>query len=306
MLNKIKGGFYGVAIGDSMGAVVEFMSREEIKDKYGEVNDLLPGGWLNIKAGEVTDDTHMTLAVASGIISNPDEPLQETGKRFVHWFETSPRDVGNTCRRAIWQYKHTNDWRIAAQKTATEFMNRTAGNGTLMRTLPLSFAYLNDYKNMADKAIAISRMTHWDDRCDTACVIYNYTVGNILQGMSKAEAVASALEEAKKYFEDLTAGNQIVFQAVEDLRSTTYEELKNNGYVVDALVSSLWNFLHADSFEETLVKVINLGDDADTVGAIAGGLAGTYYGFEKIPVKWVEHVELQDELNTVAEKMANL
>lgn len=306
MLDKVKGGFYGIAIGDAMGAAVEFMSRQEIKQQYGEVHDLIGGGWLNIKPGEVTDDTHMTLAVAEGILANTDDPIEEIGKQFVHWCETSPRDVGNTCRRAIWQYKHSSDWHIAAQKTAAEYMNRTAGNGTLMRTLPLSFAYIKDYKNMADKAVAISRMTHWDDRCDTACVVYNYTAANLLKGMRKEVAVEYALKDAKMYFKQLTAGNQIVFEAVENLRKKSYDDLNNDGYVVDALTSTLWNFLNANNFEETVVKVINLGDDADTVGAMAGGLAGCYYGFEQMPKKWTENVELRDNLDVVAEKMTKL
>ena len=306
MLDKIRGGFFGVAIGDAMGATVEFMSREEIKQKYGEVNDIIGGGWLNIKAGEVTDDTHMTIAVAEGILANPDDPIEEVGKRFVHWCDTSPRDVGNTCRRAIWQYKHTNDWHVAAQKTAAEFMNRTAANGTLMRTLPISFAYLNDYTKMADQAVAISRMTHWDDRCDTACVVYNYIAANLLNGMTKEDALAKAAQEAKGYFSKLTAGNQIVLEAVETFKDKTYYQLVNNGYVVDTLTSALWNFMNATTFEETVINVINLGDDADTVGAIAGGLAGVYYAYENIPLKWSEHVELIDQLDLISQKMVKI
>ena len=306
MLDKVKGGLFGVAVGDAMGVAVEFMSKEEIKKKYGEVNDLLGGGWMNLKPGEVTDDTHMTLSVAEGILANPNHPIDEVGKRFVQWYDTSPRDVGNTCRRAIWQYKHTEDWHVAAQKTAGEFMNRTAGNGTLMRTLPLSFAYFHDYKNMADKVVEISRMTHWDDRCDTACVIYNYTVANVLKGIDKQEAIDQAILEAKAYFSKLTAGNQIVFEAVENFASKTYDQLVNKSYVVDALVSTLWNFLNGTTYEETITKVINLGDDADTVGAITGGLAGVYYGYAGIPQKWTENIELADQLDIVALKMANM
>lgn len=99
--DKIKGAFFGVAIGDALGAPLEFMNKKEIQHKYGTVKNMIGGGWLNVDPGEITDDTQMTLAVAKGIIECPDAPEPYVGKYFIDWLKTNPKDVGRTCRVSI-------------------------------------------------------------------------------------------------------------------------------------------------------------------------------------------------------------
>ena len=99
--NRIAGALYGVAIGDALGAPLEFMSKEEISRKHGRVTEMIGGGWLNVVPGEITDDTQMTLAVAEGIIEGPDNPIQAIGKRFIEWARSGPKDIGGTCSMSI-------------------------------------------------------------------------------------------------------------------------------------------------------------------------------------------------------------
>ena len=100
--DRIRGALYGVAVGDALGAPLEFMTAEEILSKYGApVREMVGGGWLSVVPGEVTDDTQMTLAVAEGIIENPENPIPAVGRRFIDWHDSAPKDIGNTCRDAI-------------------------------------------------------------------------------------------------------------------------------------------------------------------------------------------------------------
>lgn len=95
--DRIAGALYGVAIGDAMGAPLEFMSKDEIARAHGRVTEMIGGGWLNVEPGEITDDTQMTLAVAEGIIENPDDPVKGIGNRFIEWAKSGPKDIGTTC-----------------------------------------------------------------------------------------------------------------------------------------------------------------------------------------------------------------
>ena len=98
MLDKIKGGLFGLAIGDALGGTTEFMTKEEIKEKYGSVNEIIGGGYWGLKPGETTDDTAMTVAVALGIMANSNHPIEEIGKRFLRWQNSDPKDIGVTIR----------------------------------------------------------------------------------------------------------------------------------------------------------------------------------------------------------------
>lgn len=103
--DRIRGALYGVAIGDAMGGPLEFLDANEIKMRYGQVREMIGGGWLNLKPGEVTDDTQMTLCVAEGILENPSDPVQTIGRRFIEWYDSKPKDIGNTCALAIRKVK---------------------------------------------------------------------------------------------------------------------------------------------------------------------------------------------------------
>ena len=100
--NHIAGALYGVAVGDALGGPLEFMTAEQIKKTHGRVTTMIGGGWLNLRPGETTDDTAMTLAVAEGIIANPEDPTEEIGRRFLAWADSGPKDIGGTCAAAIY------------------------------------------------------------------------------------------------------------------------------------------------------------------------------------------------------------
>jgi ADP-ribosyl-[dinitrogen reductase] hydrolase len=283
MLDKIKGGLFGVAIGDALGATTEFMSRGEIEEKYGYLTEIIGGGWLGLEPGETTDDTAMTMAVANGLVKNPANPVARIGDEIKQWVESSPRDIGNILRTTYDCYD--GDWFDAAEKAHQVLSGRSAGNGTLMRCLPVALMYSDQAKIMEISRLQ-SKMTHYDDLASEACVLYNCIAYRVLSG----ESLTSAIEE--------------------EIRDTRYDEsihekpqVPPNGYVENTLkwvLHLLWN---ASSFEEVVQEAANLGGDSDTIGAIAGGLAGLYWGFEAISREYKEAILIKGELASLAEQL---
>ena len=280
MINRTKGILYGVAIGDALGATTEFCTQEEVKQRHGILKDIIGGGWLNVKPGEGTDDTDMTLAVAQGIIDNPDDPVESVGKHFVEWYRRNPEDMGISCKRAISKALELsknaaptrNNWMLAALEAHRATGGRSAGNGSLMRTAYPAMFYRDVTKAMR-VADDISQMTHFDQLAATACRVYT-------------EMLYWLIDEP-----DIRIRRDYLITAARDARYVFAIEpdyIPNpSGFVVDTFATVLHCILTTRSFEEALIKTVNLGGDADTTGAIAGGLAGALYGYDRIPTRWV-------------------
>lgn len=289
MLNKIKGGLMGIAVGDALGAPLEFMQQEEIEEQYGQVESMIGGGWLNLKPGQVTDDTMMTLCVARGILANPNNPVDEIGQEFVRWYEGNPPDIGNSCKVSIQLYLEQGDWHEAS-KAAHHSLKKSGGNGSLMRTLPIAFAYHYKLDKMLKVTSDVSKMTHWEEVTDHACQIYNCLILAYLGGrIEKEELIAQMLELYPS-----TSG-------LLDLR-----DIPPSGYVRDSLYHALQCFILTDNFRDCVIRAANLGGDADTIAAITGGLAGVYYGIDAIPTEWIEALDpqIREEIVRVSEELA--
>lgn len=295
--DKIAGALYGVAIGDALGAPLEFMSAEQIEQQHGRVTEMIGGGWLNVQPGETTDDTAMTLAVAEGIMENPDNPIPAIGERFIRWAESGPKDIGGTCRCAIWKaatggHRRPSafQWENAGKETAIINKGRSAGNGALMRAIYPALYYPSP---MSAEHVTLwqGRMTHWDKESDEACRIYS-------------DVVHYLITEAKNSRDDSDA--HICRWIDAHLIPTRYnldtigrkgraESLTPTGYVVDSLECALYAWWDCGyTFEEAVTSAANMGGDADTIAAICGGLAGAYYGFEAIPERWVNALSEAD------------
>lgn len=296
--NQIKGALYGVAVGDALGAPLEFMSAEEIRQRHGHVSEMIGGGWLNVRPGEITDDTQMTLCVARGILAAPEAPVKEIGKQFIEWLRTGPKDVGGTCsssiRRAI---SHGGDapspvdWLTASKETDMATGGRSGGNGSLMRTVYVPCYYYED-DDIRRKAKDISTMTHYDPVAAEACMVYCRVIGNILN--------------KRKYYTRWQYLMETVYHSrfAEALRPTF--QPNPTGYVVDSMNAAIWSvnksrYQH-DAFRVAIETAVNLGGDADTIGAITGGIAGALYGYSRIPESWVEllDADLRAELDAMA------
>lgn len=264
--SKILGALYGFAIGDSMGATTEFMTEAEIKRQYGQVDDLIGGGWLKFKPGEVTDDTQMMICVIDAIMSVSKEKgslkaigndfKKECMQNFVKWFLTGPKDVGNQCAKAIRYYMSTKQY-IHPEKNS-------CGNGSLMRALPFALLGLSDLN------IIQGKLTHNNYICSYTIGKYTQLICNCLVGNYQIEK---------------------------------YRKASPSGYVVDTYECVLRHFANAKSFEEGIISAVNEGGDADTIAAIAGGVLGAKFGIENIPNNWIN--KLDKEVKQKFDKFAN-
>lgn len=288
LANKIGGALFGVAVGDALGAPLEFMSEQEIQRRYGTVKEMIGGGWLNVKPGEVTDDTQMTVAAALAVAMHPENPAPYAGQNFAQWAMGGPKDIGGTCRSAITNAlqamtrrpdlkdcKGLADydlWAAASRQTAVQNGNRSAGNGALMRTVYPGLYYADEAQAL-DVADKIGRLTHWDDLSAEACALYTKMVHCLIK--HHADPVA----ELWCMMEDILTGTRYEHQEKKNC-------LNPSGFVVDSFKCALYCLRNTETFEDAVVMAANMGGDADTIGAITGGLAGALYGYERIPQRW--------------------
>ena len=288
-MDVARGALYGVAVADALGATLEFMSAAEIARRYGTLRDIVGGGWLALRPGQVTDDTEMTLAVAEGIAEQPDAPVEAVGRRFIEWLDTQPRDVGRTCAVAL-NYARRRGWADAARSAHDDLGGRSAGNGSLMRSAYPGLWYA-DRAQALRVAVELSRMTHYDPLASEACKLYTAAIWDMARGGVPARQALKAAFGGTRYQAALAG------QA----------RLDPTGFVVDTLNCALDAVACTSSLEDAIVRAVNLGGDADTVGAVAGGLAGAMYGYDSIPTRWREALDVRTRarLDAAAERAVN-
>ncbi len=275
----------GVAVGDALGAPMEFMTSGEIAAKYGRLNEMVGGGWLRLKPGQVTDDTEMTLCLARGIVTAGGWDLRTIAHEFAVWLRSKPIDVGDTCRRGIRNF-------MLKGETESPPNQWDAGNGALMRMTPLALYTLGDKELLQKCSIEHGHLTHNHPLSDAACICYGRMIQMALLGAEKSRLRREADRLAAEY---------------PSFRFDPYPGLAT-GYVVDTLQTVFHYFFRSRSFEECVTSTVNQGGDADTTGAIIGGVAGAYYGLEEIPRRWLKKLDrgCVTELESLAPKLVSL
>lgn len=282
ILSRARAAFTGLAVGDALGAPVEFMTAGEIKAKYGVLKEIVGGGWLRLKPGQVTDDTEMSLCVARAIVAADGWSLGSIAEEFAGWLRTKPVDVGDTCRRGIRNY-------MLKGALETPFNQWDAGNGAAMRMLPAALFTLGDDDLLRRCALEQARITHNHPLSDAACVTLGRLVHLALLGASK--------NRLRREVDLLIAGHPV-------FSFTPYRGLAT-GYVVDTMQTVFHHFFRGRSFEECLVGTVNQGGDADTTGAICGMVAGAFYGMEGIPGRWIKRMD-RKTMTEIADLSARL
>ncbi len=266
--SRARAAFLGLAVGDALGATTEFLTPAEIRARHGVHRSITGGGWLGLKAGAVTDDTEMSLCIARSLVRAGGWDLEGIAGEFADWLRGNPPDVGATCRRGIRDYMlkgqletPPNDW--------------DAGNGAVMRMAPVALFTLGDEELLGRCALEQGRLTHHHPLSDAACV----TVGRMVQ-----QAILGA---------DRFALHALTRELVGRHRNFRFNDYRGNasGYVVDTLQTVFHYLFTTADFEECLTGVVNQGGDADTTGAIAGMIAGAFYGSDAIPARWMKKLD---------------
>ena len=308
MKNKIESGLFGLAIGDALGVPVEFKSREKLKQD--PVVDMMGFMSWNQPPGTFSDDSSLAFCTAESLCKGYD--IEDMALTFVKWMQegywgahNKVFDIGGTTKHSLARVVKGE-----SARNSGNFFEEDNGNGSLMRILPLVF-YLqkeNDIEVIYKKVKEVSSITHAHFRSGFACFIYVVYCLEILKDKDKFEAYKEMQNVLSKFLEDKKY-NPVEIQLFEKLLKNdiwTYpeNEIRASGYVLHSLEASFWCFLNSDSYEETVLKAVNLGEDTDTTGAIAGGLAGIYYGIENIPEKWIDNLARSNDIEDLAYRLS--
>lgn len=286
-LDRARGCLLGLAIGDALGASVEFLDPAQIQKQFGTHKNLEGEGWLRLQPGEVTDETETARLLAESLLAKRGFDAIDFGQRLVGWLQGKPRDIGAAEREAI--------PRIAAGIPPLEAgvaEDRDAGASPAVRAAALGIRYYRHRKRMREACFQQCAMTHQSEASAWASYLVASMVGWGLERFSKAEMQRLALSE----FCEAPAIIQRSLNKPGDL-------VKPSSFVGEVIQVVMHDFFREDGFEPTLVAVVNRGGDADATGAIAGAIAGACYGRAGIPDRWAEGVQWGREMEGFGERL---
>ncbi|WP_404984538.1 ADP-ribosylglycohydrolase family protein [Chryseobacterium sp. M5] len=315
MENIVKAGIFGVCIGDALGVPVEFRSRDQLK--RSPVTTMRAFGTHRQPIGTWSDDSSLMLCLADSLCKGYD--LDDIALKFLQWYNAevwtphgSVFDIGIATSQAIHRISKGASPTLCGG--TSEFDN---GNGSLMRILPLLF-YIKDFpiEKRFDIVKDVSSITHGHIRSVLACFIYLEFGLEILKEKDKWEAYKAMQKTVREFLdtnpicsqEEMDKFHRILELKVGEydiasLHTLQEEEISSSGYVLHSLEASLWCFLNSESYSEAVLKAVNLGEDTDTTGAITGGIAGIYYGFENIPEEWIDVLVRKEDIEKLSEKL---
>lgn len=290
---KVKDGIIGLILGDALGVPVEFTSRETLQEN--PVTGMRGYGTYNMPPGTWSDDSSMTIATMASIINKQAIDYDDMMREFLDWIENGKYtqyentfDFGITTHNGLLNYKNGMD-PILCGGTG----ERDNGNGSLMRILPLAFIPNIDYETIEN----VSGLTHGHLRSKIACVFYVEIAKSMLEeDLSIDEHIKLAGDKIKEHYNDSNELNHFIRIFNDDLNDES--TISSKGYVISTFESVIYSLKTTDNFKDAVLKAVNLGEDTDTVGAICGGLAGIYYGYDSIPMYWIESIP---EINQVLE-----
>ena len=305
MVNKIKSVILGHAVADALGVPAEFRSRAELDEN--PITDMVGYGTYNMPAGCWSDDTSMTLAALDSLASGRGDydEIMQNFRRWYHSGEYTPTgvmfDVGGTCRQAILNYTRKHKKPLECGLTDA-YSN---GNGSLMRILPfVLYAVAAGYNHSGlDMIFEASALTHAHERAKIGCGIYYILMFHLLADPCK-RSMQIGLQESRRFcqeFPEAVHYQRLFDKSFPDLPG---EQIRSTGYVVDTLEAAVWCVMTTDSYAECVLKAVNLGDDTDTIAAVAGGMAGVLYGLNGIPQEWLDKLKRREWIEEMCELAA--
>lgn len=290
-LDRYRGCLLGLAAGDALGTTLEF----EVPGSFAPLTDMVGGGPFNLKPGEWTDDTSMALCLAESLVTQKDfDPIHQL-ETYVRWWRDGHLsvkgrcfDIGNATRGAL--YRFTQKREPYCGDTGPS----TAGNGSLMRLAPAPLAFAAKPETAIDMAGQSSRTTHGAAECVDACRYFAGLLLAAVSGMPKRELLSNDYEPAAKCFQSNPLTEKVAAIARGSFAVKEPPQIRGSGYVIHTLEAALWAFHRTDNFRDGALAVVNLGEDADTTGAVYGQIAGAYYGASGVPSEWVEKLAMRE------------
>ncbi len=294
--NRARGAMLGLACGDALGTTLEFCPRVRSGELHTEMTG---GGFFGVEPGEWTDDTAMALCLAASLTERRQFDPVDQLRRYVNWYQDGYQacqgaciDMGGTTSAALQRFiQHGMPFAGSEQP-------RASGNGGIMRLAPAVLAAA-DYNSAVAMAIDSSRTTHASPDCLDSAELLGRVLWRLLQG----ENLHDVLEHIPPF---IPRSSRITRLQHGYFRFLERNDVSSSGYAINTLEAALWSCYHSNSFEEALVNAVNLGGDADTVGAVTGQIAGAAYGAESIPVRWRSMVAWHNHLELYADQLISV
>jgi ADP-ribosyl-[dinitrogen reductase] hydrolase len=297
MKNRKRGALFGLAVGDALGAAVEFNSP----GSFPEVTGYRSGGPHGLSPGEWTDDTSLALALADSIATgwNPNDQV----RRYVDWWKKGKYsvndrcfDIGITTRSALSRFCSTGDAR-----TSGDSSEHASGNGSIMRLAPVPIRYAELFPDHLDelieKLVESSLTTHASPFCLSSCAYMGLVLCGLIHGLPREVVLSLNWEPLLHLEKSYPLHPKVEEVAAGSFRQKQPPEIKGSGFVVASLEAALWAFHDAQDFRQAVLRAVNLGDDADTTGAVCGQFAGAYWGESGIPLDWRQGLARKDMID---------
>ena len=300
LLDRYRGAMLGLAAGDALGTTLEFSPP----GTFTPIADMVGGGPFRLEPGQWTDDTSMALCLAESLVESGEfDPVDQLA-RYVRWKRQGHHssngkcfDIGATVMQALASFERTSDpW---SGSTAVD----SAGNGSIMRLAPVPLFFARDPEAAIARSADSSRTTHGAAEAVDACRYLGGLIVGALQGRSKEELLAPHFTPVARLWDREPLASNIHVVAAGSFLRREPPAIKGSGYVVRSLEAALWAFAKSTSFEDGALLAVNLGDDADTTGAVYGQIAGAYYGERGIPEGWRSKLAHRSTLERFAERL---
>jgi ADP-ribosyl-[dinitrogen reductase] hydrolase len=299
-IERYRGSLLGLAVGDALGTTLEFKSP----GTFEPVKDMVGGGPFHLKPGQWTDDTSMALCLAESLIERKGFDPVDQMERYVRWFREGHLsstgrcfDIGGTVRSALVQFERTHEPYCGSTDP------RSAGNGSIMRLAPVPLLYAGNPLEAIEKSAASSKTTHGALTAGDACRYLGALIVGAINGVPKEELLSDHYCPVPGYWKKNPLAREINEIASGSFKQKNPPEIKGTGYVVKSLEAALRAFYKSDSFKQGSLMAVNLGDDADTTGAVYGQLAGAFYGETRIPESWRSKLAHLDLFLSYADKL---
>ena len=299
-LDRFRGCLLGLAAGDALGVTNEFKPP----GTFEPIDEMVGGGPFGLEPGLWTDDTSMALCLATSLIEKGGFDAADQMERYVRWWKEGYLsstgqcfDIGNTVRAALTRFLNTGE------PYAGSSHPRSAGNGSLMRLAPVPMYFANDAAEAIERSAESSRTTHQALEAVDACRYFGCLLFGALNGVDKDTLLSAGYCPVDGHWQKRPLADRIAEIANGSFKHREPPEIKGSGYVVQSLEAALWAFDRSQDFREGALLAVNLGDDADTTGAIYGQIAGAYYGVESTPAKWQDLITMNDEIVSMADSL---
>jgi ADP-ribosyl-[dinitrogen reductase] hydrolase len=302
LLSRFRGSLLGFAVGDALGAPVEF----EPRGSFPPITGFRNGGPFNLNPGDWTDDTSLALCLAESLVERHGFDPRDQAERYVRWWKEGHLsctgncfDIGNTTKASLQRYMDTSNPYSGPTDPGT------GSNGSLMRLAPVPLFYHTHPREAVEYSGLSSKTTHGALAAIDSCRYLGALIIGVLKGIKREALLTGRYEPAAGIWSKTPLTSEVDAVTGGSFKRSEPPVIKAQGTAVKTLEAALWAFSKSSSFEEGCLLAVNLGDDSDTVGAVYGQLAGTYYGVESIPTRWRNELSKVDVLENMAEKLFN-